>query len=801
MIKRITKHWKLVCMIVLLPFNILKAQDFASKHKLQILSRDSFSLVSKNIFLFSSYNQKILREYPKVIVITTLKNSTDTLKLEKIKWNGRCIFKPSSFDTIKAYQFNSFSSKLIFVVLDSNNKWIINDTLKYNEFNLVQKQKGQTFLNGNPQKGIHTAAQISNETRYSTIDYTGQGIPDFYSRTQFNLGVESFGIPVDVSYFITTENNLHQDINNFQLSLNIPKLKENLTKSQKKSFAYESKFDSKIPSKINFDYKNRFLDSLSRSKRDTSLGFDINDSSTKYLKKVEFGNLKVPEIKKDRFSHFDTLLNVKRVSFDTSGLLKKLPLNIDLNFPEEKKLLGLKPQNVKLDKSLLNYKIKNTPLNDLSKSRFGFNEFLMGVENLQVGTYILDLSPIWINISSLKGLNFAYNLNNYHINIFTGTQNSLNVAEGNRLGKRQLHGFRFSRHILNNNLKLYVGYSYGKDSKESIVKNEENSILYYPVTNYVVNGGLNFIFYNQELGIEVSKSNTSIINNSTKYENGQNDILNRFPGSAFNISHKVNLSKFKTQVSNNFTFINSTFNSFGLNFLRKDIARYELKINQTFFNRLNITGTFKSVSSAGSILLNSKFSNQTYILNTGLSFQSWLRRVNVLFMENHYSYKELGDTTFFNKQRLISLTSVWYIPLSKNLKINSIWNLKRQELYVSNVNQIYYSISASNSLKVRNSIWQIDYSDTRLSDTLSQQLGKLVYSYSIKYFKISSGFKQYLSNYKRSNIGLFCQLNCQYKKTSIGARYEVISGEIKMLDNPFPINNGNSITISFVQNL
>jgi hypothetical protein len=556
------KGYLVLVVIILLSLQKLFSQDFNHPHKVELMSIDSSALLCNSIYFYSAFNKSILKKYPFAYVNLSGPKLKDSIEIRKITRIGKCRFKPSSWDTLQIKHLQANKIIVEFIVKDSFGNSIVVDTLQVSKINVPRVYLTNQFKTPTLLEKVDFKGSVTNETRYSTTNFNNQDLPTFYTRTQVALTIDAFGLPLNLNYFISSENNYSQDINNLQVSLNVEELKSNLEKKKKNLYSYS------VPNRDDFSLTKvnpQNIGALAKNK----VNAEIQDSLSKLNNLAQIPtNPKVPSIDTTgvRNSISDSLLKIgNRYKLPTSPLERKTDSLAKLE--QLYKLVDLTNPNFDRFRNKLGPNTLRDSLKAISSSKSlylnkyepNYLKVLENLRNFEVGNVILNYSPIWANGINLKGAAIGFERKQLQLNTFAGIQKRVLNDNPKQQGTRRIGGAQI-QYSYKGLIEFSFGYLYGADAGSGILSPERNQLSFIPQRNQVLNARIHFAKNSHDISIELSKSQSTQLNSSTSLEiNGNKKPINFLPGTASIIQYKFQLKPSKTDIAQSYTYVNSSF--------------------------------------------------------------------------------------------------------------------------------------------------------------------------------------------------------------------------------------------------
>ena len=769
------KGYLVLVVFTLMSLPKLHSQDFNHPHKTELMCMDSSARLCNSIYFYSVFTKSIFKKYPYAYIKLIGSAVIDSFEIKKINRMGKCKFKPSVWDTLQIKHLVANRIFIEFIVKDSFGKSIVYDTLQVSKINVPRVNLYNQFTTPTVLDKFDFKGSVSNETRYSTANFGNQDLPAFYTRTQVTLALNTFGLPLNVNYFISSENNYSQDLNNLQVSLNVEELKSNLEKKKKNLYSYsipnseELSLPKANPKNLGVLAKNKIntgiQDSLGKIKNLAHMppnpnigGVDtlgVRNSISDSILKI--GNkYKLPTNPLDR---------------KTDSLAKLAQLNklVDLTNPNLDGFRNKLGSNTLRDSLMA---ISSSKRLDLNKYEPNYLKVLENLRKFEAGNVILNYSPIWANGINLKGAVLGFEHKQWQLSTFAGLQKRVLNEDPKQLGTRRIGGAQI-QYSYQGLIEFSFGYLYGADAGVGFLAPESNQLSFIPQRNQVLNARLHFTKNSHDISIELSKSQSTQLNSSSSLEiNCSKKPINFLPGTASIFQYKFQIKPTRTDIAQSYTYVNSSFESFGLYYMRKSFGKYELRIKQTLLKKVQLTGVYRTSASVGSELTGAKMKNQSYSMQAGINFKHALKRVSIIGLHNTFHFYQIGDTLQTNTQQMLAASCLWQFPVPRRIYFSSAWNYSITKNSNSDKITLNQNASLSNSFKWSRFLATNELSYLEVLDSINQQQANLILGYSLKFITLGIGAKTYSLNWTPSNNAYLIQLDTRFKKTQAGIKIE-----------------------------
>lgn len=682
------------------------------------------------------------------------------------------------------------SSKLKKNILNNNSlPLIVKGKLNLNKDSLLKKNE---FLKSI--RKIIPAGTISLGYDYGFLPYTvNMPSPASAISSEGRVSLNVLNIPIEVSYFYSSQKNLIGLNNYFRISYDADRYKDQLnnkligsvdkyknqlgglqTQCQQlmQKMAYTDYLSSTNPDKWPTEIKKP--DSLtSKSGNSSPIGFN-NTDSTKQIPKYN---------KSDSTQNIPKYGNSDSTSYannfiKTDSLKNNKYLNKADSVQEEIKTYKHKTDSVKdlyegykkqydsLNDSIKRTQKKIDAAESLTNGNYSsylkkipfFNKiqnFLSGVKKFEIGLCYPNYSTFLTNNVPVRGINFEYGKNDIYFAFTYGTtvstllynnksaegflqnvQNSYNyfdfsnVSAGRKIISAKLGiGTKEGNHF-------FVGVLFGKGQSSFINSsaNETNSGTIE--SNVVIEAdGKYKISKNTTFDFILGKSSVREEDlSSESISASMKEIFSNYRSYALltKLNTKINLTK--TNLTFTFRWVDPFFKSFGIGFIRSDNMRYEVKLDQPLFKKWKYTGMFRYEEDNLLKLMNYK--NQFYSINNTVSCK--IKRGLMIRVSYTPLFRTLSSETYsYKNNNSIAACVITFTPKSKktSMQFNFLYNYylvntDTQQINFQNI-AYYHQISFKNGFKTG---FNLSWFKNTLRDSINNNvfLGVLDVGYQFK---------------------------------------------------------------------
>lgn len=502
-------------------------------------------------------------------------------------------------------------------------------------------------------KTIFPVGSISIGYDYGFLPYTlNMPAPSGAYKTEGVIGLDLLNIPLDITWFYSSQRNLIGLNNYFRISFNADRYKEKLNNNlsgnivsyknqlggltnkrqlimQKMAFAdYLSSIDpgkwpidttglrpdtnnpySKFPSNVIPDtslLKSQVSDSVKKNKYYSSAD-SIYQTQKYYKNKTDSVKDVYYAYKKEYNQINDSIINTRKKideleSFRSSGQKQytdKVPYFSKL----QNVLSGIKKFDIGLCyPSSSTFLVNNIPVRGINVEYSKRNHFF-------AFTYGTTVSTLLYNNQNVEG--FLYNVRNSY-NYFDFN----NVAAGRKILSAKFGlGSKEESH-------LFAGFLIGKGQSSYLTTFQENSTINNRMESNLVLELDGRYKFNRNTIFDCVLGKSSIKEDNLSYElirNSLNEIFspNRSFALLTKLSTKINATNSNLVFS--VRWVDPFFKSFGIGFIRSDNMRYEIKLDQPITKKLKYTGMFRYEEDNLLRLMNYK--NTFYSFNNTISYR------------------------------------------------------------------------------------------------------------------------------------------------------------------------------------
>lgn len=524
------------------------------------------------------------------------------------------------------------------------------DTLKVtqNKTTLTKKDSTEKNLPAKRTKVIAPKGTISLGYEYGFLPYAvNMPSPASAFKTEGRIEMDAFNLPVDLTFFYSSQKNLIGLNNYFRLSYNAERYKEKLnTKLGTKIESYKTNLTDLTSQKQNLLQKMAYADYLS------SISPDKWPVEALHVKKPALPDLE------DSLSMPDTsgiinkynpiknnIYSSKADSISRQAVLYKHKADSVIKLYDAYKNKydvlsdSIKRVETKIGE-LENFVNGSHSYKKISPYLTKVQNFLSGVKKTDVGLCYPNYSTFLSYNVPVRGINFEYEKNNYFFALTYGTtvstllyntksidgvlqstRNAYNYFDITNLSAgRKILSAKFGVGEKEGN-HFFVGFLLGRGystySTASSVDLSSRSIE----RNLVLEADVcRKISKNTTLDITLGKSSLQQQDVSlAAIQSAATEIFSGFRSYAALIKLKTSIAATKTNVTFSVRWVDPFFNSFGIGFIRSDNMRYEVKLDQPLTKSLRYTAMARYEEDNLLKLLNYK--NTFYSINNTVSYK------------------------------------------------------------------------------------------------------------------------------------------------------------------------------------
>jgi len=522
---------------------------------------------------------------------------------------------------------------------------LLKDSLSFKSSEVIKKGTLRTNF-----RRIVETAQISIGYDYGFLPYTlNQSVPGNAFVTEGQIGINILNLPVDVSYFYTTQKNLIGLNNYFRISFNADRYKNNLnSKLNSNVLNYKNQLSNLSGRNQSLLQKMAYADYLS-SVSPENWPVDSLDKLNSNIKVDTAGadTLNPKQNYNPKSIKGDTLINVNSTAPDKALIYKNKSDSIRKLYSTYENEYRQTNDSIKQIQSKINeieshINGSNPAESYLSKLPF-YNKtqnIISGIKRFEIGLCYPNHSTFLANNIPVRGVNLEYSKGHSYFAFTYGTtvssvlfgKNNLegflqnvrntynyfdfnNVSAGRKIVAAKLgYGTKESSHA-------FIGILVGKGKASYLPINGTEYDFTTKESNVVIEADLRYKFKRGAIfDFVVGKS--SIQGEDLSYnviKTSFNEIFSNYRSNAVLARLQTNIKATKSSLTLSFRFIDPFFKSYGLGFLRSDNIRYEIKLDQFISKRIKYIGAFRYEEDNLLNILNYK--NKFYSLANTLSLK------------------------------------------------------------------------------------------------------------------------------------------------------------------------------------
>lgn len=548
---------------------------------------------------------------------------------------------------------------------------------------------------------------ISIGEDYGFLPYTvNMPAPSSAFRTEGSLGLSAFNIPLEVTWFYSSQKNLIGLNNYFRISYDADAYKDKLNTSLLSDInSYKSQIGDLTAQRQQLMQKMAYTDYLANTTPDKwpSQGLSKTDSAG---------------------------INTSAIPIDSSAIGHQLQSTSSFPVPDSS------VTSAKADSSIYGYKLNQhksdsvRALYDQYKTQYdqvndsinhikgrvhamegimngGYNaylqsspyfskaqNFLSGIKKLEVGLCYPNYSTFLVNNVPVRGLNFEYSKNDrflaftYGTTVSTllysnrnvegflqGVRNSYNYFDFNNLAAgRKILAAKFGVGPKDGN-HAHVGFLIGRGQTSYLQLAPEDPEVKTRESNLVLEADVKYKF-SKFLGLDLILGKSSISNQDLSYETirgAMQEVFSDFRSYALLTRINSSIPRTNSNLSFTFRWVDPFFKSYGIGFIRSDNMRYELKLDQSLGRKLRYTGMFRYEEDNLLKLIN--YQNTFYSINNTLSYK--VKRGLMLRISYTPLFRTLrSDNYTISNRNSISTAVLTFSPRTKKtvIQFNALYN-------------------------------------------------------------------------------------------------------------------------------
>lgn len=565
-------------------------------------------------------------------------------------------------------------------------------------------------------KNVFPTGSISLGYDYGFLPYTvNMPSPAQAIKTEGRVGIDVFNIPVDVTFFYSSQKNLIGLNNYFRISYNADRYKDKLSNKLTGNLDnYKNQLGSLNAQKQQLMQKMAYTDYLSSIEPDK---WPVDTSS---LQKPDLNAPKISGVALDSNRYIPNYSKPDSTKI-TNSLKDSLKNNSNYSKADSiaQKAKYYKQKTDSVMKLYDTYKSKYDVLNDSAKKTQAkineletltnagyapylsklpyFNKvqnFLSGIKKFDLGLCYPSYSTFLANNVPVRGINLEYQKNDRFFAFTYGTtvstllynnrnidgflqsvRNSYNYFDANNLeAGRKILSAKFGVGTKENN-HFFAGFLIGKGLTSYLHSGSEDIASRPKESNLVIEVDIRQkLLKNTFLDVVMGKSslqesdlNMDVIRTAAK------EVFSGFRSYAFLVKLNTKISATKSNLTFSVRWVDPFFKSFGIGFIRSDNMRYEVKLDQPLTKVLRYTGMLRYEEDNLLKLLNYK--NTFYSINNTISYK--IRRGLMLRVGYTPLIRTLnGDNYHIQNKNSITTGIITFTPKSRNIQkqFNLLYN-------------------------------------------------------------------------------------------------------------------------------
>ncbi len=569
-------------------------------------------------------------------------------------------------------------------------------------------------------KKVIPLGTISVGYDYGFLPYTvNMPSPAQAFKTEGQIGLNLLNIPIDITYFYSSQKNLIGLNNYFRISYNADRYKDNLNnKLTENTDRYKNQLGDLNAQKQQLMQKMAYTDYLSSiSPNVWPVDTTLFKNKTKPIGSTTFSNqITKPDSINYNYQKPDSSLYANQYAIQDSSKSNPHSNKAD-SVQQITKIYKHRSDSVrelydgfKNQYDLLNDSIKKTQnkinqLESLSNSSNSaylnripyFNKiqnFLSGVKRFEIGLCYPNNSTFLANNVPVRGLNFEYGKNNKYFALVYGTtvstvlynnrnidgflqnvRNSYNYFDFNNVNTgRKILSAKFGVGSKEGN-HFFVGFLVGKGQSNYMPLITEGISFNSKESNVVLEADIRYkISKGTAFDLIIGKS--SLRSDDLNYEtikSSMNEIFSNYRSNAVLIKLSTKIIPTNSSLTLSFRYVDPFFKSFGTGFIRSDNMRYEVKLDQPISKKLKYTGMFRYEED--NLLQIMNYKNQFYSFNNTLSLK--VKRGLMLRASYTPLFRNLNSDSYVIKNKNSITTGViTFIPRTRktSLQFSLLYN-------------------------------------------------------------------------------------------------------------------------------
>lgn len=517
-------------------------------------------------------------------------------------------------------------------------------------------KKTQATLKNSFKKIIETG-QISLGCDYGFLPYTlNQSVPNSAVSTEGQIGLNLLNIPIDISYFYTTQKNLIGLNNYFRVSYNADRYKNNLnSKLNGNVSAYKDQLSTLTKKRQNLLQRMSYADYLSSVSPERwpidSSDFNNNITNVDTIKKLERDSINIksnsesnqikPDSTKNK-SNYPTDSIYDKVSYykHKSDSVRNLYDSYEKDYNATNDSIEVIQSRIKELESHLNgsgnYNGYLGKLPFYTKAQ----SIISGIKKFEIGLCYPNYSSFLVNNIPVRGINFEYSKSTTYLAFTYGTtvstvlfgRNNIegflqnvrntynyfdfnNVTAGRKIVAAKIgYGSKEGTHV-------FIGLLVGKGRSSYLPINGTEYNFSTKESNVVLEADIRYKF-NKSTLLDINIGKSSIQGEDLSYDvirNSFNEIFSNYRSNAILTKIQTYIKPTKSNLTFSVRIVDPFFKSYGLGFLRSDNIRYECKLDQFISKRIRYVGSFRYEEDNLLNVLNYK--NKFYSIGNTLSIK------------------------------------------------------------------------------------------------------------------------------------------------------------------------------------
>lgn len=508
------------------------------------------------------------------------------------------------------------------VLPDSSSKQKLNSDSLRSE--VKSKMRGTDF--GSKVKKIIPSGSISLGYDYGFLPYTvNMPSPASAYKTEGVVGLDILNIPLDVTWFYSSQKNLIGLNNYFRISYNVDRYKDKLNSNLSNNIdSYKNKLGGLNAKRQDVMQKMAYSDYLSSISPD-KWPIDTTSLKTKIIVPGSFNTSTLTSLDEPNVGTYTTSVKVPSYTSKSDSLIQ-VKQNYKHKVDSVKDAYyAYKSQYDQINDSIANTKKK---IEELESFRSGdpkqylgkvpyYNRaqnVLSGIRKLEIGLCYPSHSTFLVSNIPVRGVNLEYSKKKGFFAFTYGTtvntmlysnrnvegflynvRNSYNYFDfNNTTAGRKIISAKFGIGSKEDN-HLFAGFLVGKGKNSYLPSLNESSTSNNVESNLIVELDARCKI-GRSSSFDIIMGKSSIKDEDLNFDfiqRAMQEIISPYRSFALLTKFSTKLDLTNSSISASFRWVDPFFKSFGVGFIRSDNMRYEIKLDQPLSKKLKYTGMFR----------------------------------------------------------------------------------------------------------------------------------------------------------------------------------------------------------------